>query len=115
MLENRISSSSFVGTVMNTGRKSQGVCALPEVWKSEDGFAHSVEVVAEGQAQGGVFPVVHVEKKITTLGSQNRGEKNKIWPAEGAWLKEGKKKPTPLQQVSLKFGSVSDWEDAGFD
>lgn len=63
MLENRISSSSFVGTVMNTGRKSQGVCALPEVWKSEDGFAHSVEVVAEGQAQGGVFPVVHVEKK----------------------------------------------------
>lgn len=79
MLENCISSSSFVGTaVTNVGRKSQGVCALPEAWKEQDGFAHSIQVVAEGQgwAQGSVFPVVSLGK-ITTLGSQNRGEKNK--------------------------------------
>lgn len=66
MLENFTSSSSFVGTaVLNMGRKSQGVCALPEVWKEQDGFAHSIQVVAEGQrwAQGSVFPVVHLEKK----------------------------------------------------
>lgn len=51
MLENSISSSSFVGAaVMNMGRKSQGVCAPPEVWKEQDAFAHSVQVVAEDRA-----------------------------------------------------------------
>lgn len=88
MLENCISSSSFVGTaVTDVGRKSQGVCALAEVWKEQDVFAHSVQVVAEGQgwAQG-----AHLGK-ITALRSRNRGEKNKIWPAEAGWLKEGRK------------------------
>lgn len=119
MLENCISSSSFVGTaVRSVGRKRQGICALAEVWKEQDGFAHSVQVVAEGQgwAQGGVFPLGHLEK-TTTLQSQNGGEKNKIWLAEAAWLKEGKETPNhpPPDQISLKLGPVSDGEDAGFD
>lgn len=109
MLENCISSSSFVGTaVTNVGRKSQGDCTLPEVWKEQDGFAHSIQVVAKGQgwAQAGVFPVVPLGK-ITTLGSQNRREKNKILLAKAAWLKEGKKpikQPPPPPSDLLKMG-----------
>lgn len=65
MLQNCISSSSFVGTaVTNMWRKSQSICALLECGRSQDGFAHSIQVVAEGQgwAQGVVFLVVHLEK-----------------------------------------------------
>lgn len=50
MLENCISSFPFVGAaVRSVGRKSQGVCAFAEVWKEQDGFALSVQMLAEGQ------------------------------------------------------------------
>lgn len=109
MLENCIS-SSFVGTaVMNVGRKSQGVCALPEVWKEQDGFAHSISGGGRGTGLSSGSQLSTWEKS-QPWEAKIGDRKKKIWPAEAFWLKEGKKKPSqprvpasPPQSDLLKF------------